>query len=89
MAHAGIFGMPVEHCILALVTALLAFSDVRFNSISSLQEIHFINNDINVVCEAIIMAEQRLKMETVETAKQRMKDGQQLYGRYVYPYCLG
>lgn len=81
--------MPTDDCILALVTALLVFSDERHSNLSFLEEVHFINNDINVVCEAIILAEQRIKIETVETTKQRMEDGKQHYGRCVYPYCAG
>lgn len=77
--------MPMEECVLAIVTAVLAYSEKRD---ASLEEIHFINNDIDVACEAIIMAEQRLKMETMTSAVQRMDHGKQRYGNWVYPHCL-
>ncbi|KAK7494928.1 hypothetical protein BaRGS_00013807, partial [Batillaria attramentaria] len=67
----GIFGMPMEQCVLAIVTAVLAYSDKK----TALEEIHFINNDVDVACEAIIMADQRLKIETVTSAIQRLDEG--------------
>ncbi|XP_076465733.1 uncharacterized protein LOC143297329 isoform X1 [Babylonia areolata] len=81
----GIFGMPVELCVLSLVSAVMLFSEQQRGTGSPVEEIHFINNDINVVCEAIIMIEQRLSMETMDSTRQRFEEGKKHYGRYVFP----
>ncbi|KAL8566043.1 hypothetical protein ACOMHN_062772 [Nucella lapillus] len=85
----GIFGMPIEHCVLSLVTALKLFIHESTMGARHLREVHFINNDMNVVCEAIILTEQRLSMETVHTARDRLEEGRRRHGRFVFPFCQG
>lgn len=80
----GIFGVPMDQCVMAIVTALLAYSEKKS---PCLEEVHFVNNDINVACEAILLTDQRLKIETVVSALQRLEEGAQRYGHHVYPHC--
>ncbi|XP_076461066.1 uncharacterized protein LOC143293742 isoform X2 [Babylonia areolata] len=84
---AGIFGMPVEHCVTALLTALKKYSHERFSKLTTLEEVHIINNDIDFVCNAILAAEISMKKESTETCLKRMEEGVKLYGRYIYPFC--
>ena len=80
--------MPIKLCVQALVTALRVYGENRHSSVSLLEEVHFINFDVNVVVEAIFSCEEILKTETAETAVNRMEDGKKLYGKRVFPYCL-
>ncbi|XP_025093854.1 uncharacterized protein LOC112563762 isoform X2 [Pomacea canaliculata] len=83
----GIFGMSTDHCVLALITAVLAYPEMC--SCISLQEVHFVHNDVNVVGEAIILADQQLENEDKESAKQRLQQGRQLNRLYdAYPHSL-
>ncbi|KAK7111050.1 uncharacterized protein [Littorina saxatilis] len=93
----GIFGMPVDLCVRALVTALHVFGynrltsqpNKQFTTLPALQEVHFIHNDINVVCQAVLMAEDLFKEETADSALKKMREGQQKYSQHVYPFRFG
>lgn len=79
--------MSTDHCVLALITAVLAYPEMR--PCISLQEVHFVHNDVNVVGEAIILADQQLENEDKESAKQRLQQGRQLNRLYdAYPHSL-
>ncbi|KAL8572685.1 hypothetical protein ACOMHN_049814 [Nucella lapillus] len=84
---AGIFAMPIEHCVLSLITALKKHSHERFGNLATLEEVHFINHEIDVVCNAVLCAERTVKLETAETSVKRMEQGQRVYSRSVFPFC--
>ncbi|KAK7111053.1 hypothetical protein V1264_014834 [Littorina saxatilis] len=93
----GMFGLSVDNCVLAVVTALLVFGydrvlkepgrHVTFQP--KLQEVHFINTDINNVVEAILIAEDLFSIETPDSALQRIREGRRKYNHHGCALCSG